>query len=172
MNVPVQQNQIPHQTLPRPSASQHLTGDDPNATLVRLSDVIDYSRVLTTHICDLIRARNIDKQTSPMTATLRTERHELWKKIEMLEPEAEIYKEQDTVPFECLADDPFSLPLLKGHDRPAYRLHRHHLEMFGPIFTRFSQLDKSDPLAEIAATTGVTTRTLYNWKEAYKADRM
>jgi hypothetical protein len=116
--------------------------------------MIDYSHVVTGQICDLIRAGNMDKQATPMVAILRVERHELWKRLETLEREAEIYKEQDPVSFENLADDPFSLPLLKGHDRPVYRLH-HHPEIFGPVFTRLGQLDKAKPSAGVAAVTRV-----------------
>jgi hypothetical protein len=81
--------------------------------------MIDCSRVLTGQICDPIRAGNMEQQTNPMIATLWAEKHELCKRIEPLEHETEIYKEQDTVSFERLADDPFSLPLLNGYDRPA-----------------------------------------------------
>jgi hypothetical protein len=146
------------------------TGDDPNATRDRLSDVIDDSRVLETHISGLIRAGNMDKQANPMIAILRVERQELWKRIETREREAEIYKEQDIVLCEHLADDPFSCPVLKGSGRAADRLHRHHSDVFGPIFTSLSRLDKAEPFAESATTTGVLIRTRYNRNDASKAD--
>jgi hypothetical protein len=77
-------------------------------------------------------------------------------------------KEQDTVPFRRLADDPCPFPLLKGYDRPSCRLHCHHPEVVRPIFTRFRRLDKAEPFAGIAATTGVPIRTYDNRKEAPK----
>jgi hypothetical protein len=57
------------------------------AMLNAISEIIEYSRSLTTRICELIRAVHISKQVDPMTATLRKERHQVWKHIENLERE-------------------------------------------------------------------------------------
>jgi hypothetical protein len=45
------------------------TEDDLNATLDRLSDVIDYSRILVMQFCGLVRAENMDKHANPTIAT-------------------------------------------------------------------------------------------------------
>jgi hypothetical protein len=98
--------------------------------------VIDHSLELTTQICHLIQAGNRDKQANSMMITLRAERYDLWKRIEKLEHQPEIYKKQDTAPFERIADDPFSLPLSKGYDRPPYRVHCHRPEA-SPLYINF-----------------------------------
>jgi hypothetical protein len=63
-------------------------------TLNAIGEMIEYSRSLTTRIYELIRAAHISKQVDLMIATLRKERHQLWKHTEKLEREILISQEE------------------------------------------------------------------------------
>jgi hypothetical protein len=51
-----------------------------------------------------------------------------------------------------------------------YRAHRVHAAIYEPIFARFSQPQKAEPMHEISRATGVSLITLYNWKKHYYLD--
>jgi hypothetical protein len=48
---------------------------NPMTTLNAILEMIEYSRLLMTGICEFIRAAHISKQVDPTVATLRKEGH-------------------------------------------------------------------------------------------------
>jgi transposase len=48
--------------------------------------------------------------------------------------------------------------------------YRAHVVIYEPLFARFSQPQKTEPMHEIAHVTGVPLATLYNWKRHYCPD--
>jgi hypothetical protein len=62
------------------------------------------------------------------------------------------------------------LPPLVHYGRMPYYSHCVHAAIYEPIFARFSQPQKAEPMQEIARATGVPLITLYNWKRHYCLD--
>jgi hypothetical protein len=69
---------------------------NPMTTLNAISEMIDYSRSLTTRICELIRAAHISQQVDLMIPTVRKERHQLWKHNDKFEREILISQKEAT----------------------------------------------------------------------------
>jgi hypothetical protein len=74
-----------------------------------------------------------------MIATLRKERHQLWKHIEKPRPKILIYQEEATPePSNGIWQTRLTFLPLKRYDPPAYHRHGLHPEVFEPISARFS----------------------------------
>jgi hypothetical protein len=136
-----------------------------------ISEMIEYSRSLTTRIHELIRAAHVSILVDPMIATLRKERHQVWKHIEKLEREILISQEEVIPePSEGIRQTPLQFPPLKRYGRPAYHRQHLHPEVCEPTLARFDRPDEAECFPEIATSIGVPVRALYYSRDVYRAN--
>jgi hypothetical protein len=154
-------------------ADQSHLHDDSNPNLrslcERISDSERDASDITTRIMTLIRDVPNSPQQQALVSELREERRRLWSQIEKLERDCSpipLTNPLDTT-LDVMGGPGDLLPLLPPlvrYSRVRYRIHRMQEAIYEPIFARFAQPQKAEPMSELAHATGVPLRTLYNWK--------
>jgi hypothetical protein len=130
---------------------------------------------LTSRIVELLRNTAQATGNYAIVQQLREDRRKFWIQIEELECKCLPVPRETPPAIEIelmLGPDALMPPLppLVHYGRMPYPAHRAHAAIYEPIFARFSQPQKAEPMHEIARTTGVPLTTLYNWKKHYCPD--
>jgi hypothetical protein len=130
---------------------------------------------LTSRIVELFWNATQATGNYAIVQQFREERRGLWIQLEELECKCLPVPRETPPAIEIeLMPGPDALrpplPPLVHYGRMPYHAHRVHAAIYEPIFARFSQPQKEEPMHEIARATGVPLTTLYNWKRSYCPD--
>jgi hypothetical protein len=130
---------------------------------------------LTSRIVELLRNAAQVTGNYAIAQQLREGRRTLWIQIEELECKC-LPVPQETPPakeIELIPGPDALIPPLRPlvhYGRMPCRSHLVHAAIYEPIFARFAQPQKAEPMHEIARTRGVPLTTLCNWKKRHCPD--